>query len=150
MRMFPHNGRQLSLLNQVTMAAKMSILTQSHSLNVYIRVLIHVPITFTFTIRARAFRVSALSPNGKSKVFCTQICALIYTFKECDCLSMLIFADVVTWFSSDNWRPFCGNILIPNSVTLMVTYLSGACNRLTNCHDDGGRKQSVGICKIVT
>ena len=38
---------------------------------------------------------------------------LIYTFKECDCLSMLIFAAILNWFTSDNWRQFCGNILIP-------------------------------------
>ena len=96
MRMFPQNGRQLSLLNQVTMAAIVHIQIQSHSLNVCIRVHIRVPITITFTIRARAFRVSALSQNSKSKLVCTQICALIYIFIECDCVSVLIFAAIVT------------------------------------------------------
>ena len=68
MRMFPQNGRQLSLLNLVTMAAKMSLLTQSHSLNVYISAHICVHTNFDLPFGDKAETLNARAQMVTTKV----------------------------------------------------------------------------------
>ena len=48
------------------------------------------------------------------------------------------------------YTPVASRYILTRFGDLIVTYLSGVRDRLTNCHDDGGRKPSAGICKIVT